>query len=104
MKSLQRMSVFRRADNANGYIQAVISSADVQCFYLLGFGPSVDAMPELEIEPPVVDTDTTDTTATVNIGATVSAPENESVADQGPAKNSRGRGGKSSADAGGSEE
>jgi hypothetical protein len=51
MKQLQRISVFRRAENEKGHIQAVISSADAEYFYQLGFGPSVNDMPELDIEP-----------------------------------------------------
>lgn len=51
MQKLQRVSVFRRADNEKGYVQAVISSVDADYFFALGFGPSVDRIPELDTEP-----------------------------------------------------
>ncbi|WP_370610908.1 hypothetical protein [Klebsiella aerogenes] len=54
MQKLQRVSVFRRAENEKGYVQAVIHAEDMAYFSELGFSPSVDQMPDLEgqtVEP-----------------------------------------------------
>lgn len=48
MQKLQRVSVFRRAENEKGYVQAVIHAEDMAYFSALGFAPSVDQMPVLE--------------------------------------------------------